>query len=115
MQKGHHSLSRKEIIPLPTQRANPETEPDALFPIGSVGKENVYWRICPTLGRVGKSIWNKVRYTNLGLYHQHYNYNNRKSQRDLVVSTLIKVNLGFTSDFFFFFSFSLGKYFDFLL
>lgn len=36
MQKGHHSLSRKEIIPLPTQRANPETEPDALFPIGSV-------------------------------------------------------------------------------
>ncbi|KAL1459986.1 hypothetical protein WDU94_011928 [Cyamophila willieti] len=40
VQKGHHSLSRKQIIPLPTKRANPETEPEALFPIGSVGKKS---------------------------------------------------------------------------
>ncbi|KAI5703215.1 hypothetical protein M8J75_009131 [Diaphorina citri] len=36
VQKGPHQLSRKQIIPLPTKRANPETEPEALFPIGSV-------------------------------------------------------------------------------
>lgn len=41
VQKGHHSLSRKQIIPLPTKRANPETEPEALFPIGSVGKSSM--------------------------------------------------------------------------
>ncbi|XP_026678502.1 SAGA-associated factor 29-like [Diaphorina citri] len=38
VQKGPHQLSRKQIIPLPTKRANPETEPEALFPIGSVGE-----------------------------------------------------------------------------
>ncbi|XP_065225469.1 SAGA-associated factor 29 [Planococcus citri] len=36
VQKERHTLSRRRVIPLPLMRANPETEPEALFPKGSV-------------------------------------------------------------------------------
>lgn len=35
-QKDRHVLSRRKIVPLPLMRANPETEPHALFPKGTV-------------------------------------------------------------------------------
>ncbi|KAG5668184.1 hypothetical protein PVAND_016134 [Polypedilum vanderplanki] len=35
-QKPRHILSRRRVIPLPLYRANPETDPIALFPKGSV-------------------------------------------------------------------------------
>lgn len=38
VQKERHTLSRRRVIPLPLMRANPETEEEALFPKGSVGK-----------------------------------------------------------------------------
>ena len=31
-QKERHVLSRRRVVPLPLMRANPETDPDALFP-----------------------------------------------------------------------------------
>uniref|UniRef100_A0A2R5LK80 Putative histone acetyltransferase saga associated factor sgf29 n=1 Tax=Ornithodoros turicata TaxID=34597 RepID=A0A2R5LK80_9ACAR len=31
-QKGRHTLSRRRVVPLPLLRANPDTDPDALFP-----------------------------------------------------------------------------------
>ncbi|CAB4069341.1 SGF29 [Lepeophtheirus salmonis] len=34
-QKDRHSLSRRKVIPLPTQRASPETNPEALYPPGT--------------------------------------------------------------------------------
>nr|CAG4646436.1 EOG090X0A1W [Macrothrix elegans] len=34
-QKERHTLSKRRIIPLPLMRANPETDPDALFPKGA--------------------------------------------------------------------------------
>ncbi|XP_071560135.1 SAGA-associated factor 29 [Temnothorax nylanderi] len=34
-QKGRHTLSRRRVVPLPLMRANPETNPEALFPKGS--------------------------------------------------------------------------------
>lgn len=37
-QKDRHSLSRRRVVPLPLMRANPETDPHALFPKGSIGK-----------------------------------------------------------------------------
>lgn len=37
-QKARHILSRRHVIPLPLMRANPETDPGALFPQGTVGK-----------------------------------------------------------------------------
>lgn len=36
-QKARHILSRRNVIPLPLMRANPETDPAALFPQGAVG------------------------------------------------------------------------------
>jgi len=36
-QKDRHTLSRRRVVPLPLMRANPETDPHALFPKGSVG------------------------------------------------------------------------------
>lgn len=36
-QKERHTLSRRRVIPLPLMRANPETDPDALFPKGATG------------------------------------------------------------------------------
>uniref|UniRef100_A0A1B6LX53 SGF29 C-terminal domain-containing protein n=1 Tax=Graphocephala atropunctata TaxID=36148 RepID=A0A1B6LX53_9HEMI len=35
-QKDRHTLSRRSVVPLPLMRANPETDPNALFPKGSV-------------------------------------------------------------------------------
>uniref|UniRef100_A0A6P7G881 SAGA-associated factor 29 isoform X1 n=1 Tax=Diabrotica virgifera virgifera TaxID=50390 RepID=A0A6P7G881_DIAVI len=35
-QKGRHTLSRSRVIPLPLMRANPETDPQALFPQGTL-------------------------------------------------------------------------------
>ncbi|CAG9821476.1 unnamed protein product [Phaedon cochleariae] len=35
-QKGRHVLSRRRVIPLPLMRANPETDPQALFPQGTL-------------------------------------------------------------------------------
>lgn len=37
-QKEKIVLSRRRVIPLPLMRANPETDPDALFGINSIGK-----------------------------------------------------------------------------
>lgn len=37
VQKERHTLSRRRVIPLPLMRANPETEPEALFAKGTVG------------------------------------------------------------------------------
>lgn len=34
-QKDRHTLSRRRVVPLPLMRANPETDPHALFPKGS--------------------------------------------------------------------------------
>lgn len=42
-QKERHTLSKRRIIPLPLMRANPETDPDALFPKGATGKKNLNW------------------------------------------------------------------------
>lgn len=36
--KDIHVLSHKHVIPLPLMRANPETDPSALFPKGAEGK-----------------------------------------------------------------------------
>lgn len=35
-QKDRHVLSRRKVVPLPLMRANPETEPHALFPKGTI-------------------------------------------------------------------------------
>lgn len=35
--KDRHVLSRRRVVPLPLMRANPETDPTALFPKGSEG------------------------------------------------------------------------------
>lgn len=40
VQKERHTLIRQRVIPLPLMRANPETEPEALFPEGSVGEKS---------------------------------------------------------------------------
>lgn len=37
-QKERHTLSKRLVVPLPLMRANPETDPGALFPQGTVGK-----------------------------------------------------------------------------
>lgn len=37
-QKERHTLSKRRVIPLPLMRANPETDPEALFPKGATGK-----------------------------------------------------------------------------
>lgn len=37
-QKDRHVLSRRRVVPLPLMRANPETDPHALFIKGSIGK-----------------------------------------------------------------------------
>jgi len=34
-QKDRHTLSKRKVIPLPTMRANPETDPDALYEKGT--------------------------------------------------------------------------------
>ena len=36
-QKERHTLSRRRVIPLPLMRANPETDPEALFPKDATG------------------------------------------------------------------------------
>ncbi|KAK9875313.1 hypothetical protein WA026_007709 [Henosepilachna vigintioctopunctata] len=35
-EKSRHTLSKRRVIPLPLMRANPETDPSALFPQGTV-------------------------------------------------------------------------------
>ncbi|KAJ8943034.1 hypothetical protein NQ318_022578 [Aromia moschata] len=35
-QKGRHNLCRRRVIPLPLMKANPETDPQALFPQGTL-------------------------------------------------------------------------------
>lgn len=35
-QKDRHTLSRRRVVPLPLMRANPETDPQALFPKGTI-------------------------------------------------------------------------------
>lgn len=36
-QKERHILSKRHVVPLPLMRANPETDPDALFRIRTEG------------------------------------------------------------------------------
>lgn len=61
-QKGRHTLSRRRVIPLPLMRANPETDPQALFPQGTLGiyrEKNVYLNInkkCLTPFKLIKNI-----------------------------------------------------------
>lgn len=38
-QKERHILSRRRVVPLPLMRANPETNPDGLFPKGATGEK----------------------------------------------------------------------------
>lgn len=38
VQKERYTLSRRKVIPLPLMKANPETDPEALFTKGSVSK-----------------------------------------------------------------------------
>ena len=35
-QKDRHTLSKRKVVPLPTMRANPETDPEALFQKGTL-------------------------------------------------------------------------------
>lgn len=44
-QKDRHIISRCRVVPLPLMRANPETEPMALFANGTMG-EWWWWLIC---------------------------------------------------------------------
>lgn len=37
-QKDRHILSRRRVVPLPLMRADPETDPHALFSKGATGK-----------------------------------------------------------------------------
>lgn len=37
-QKERHTLSRRRVYPLPLMRANPEVNPEALYPKGSIGE-----------------------------------------------------------------------------
>lgn len=37
-QKARHILHKRYVVPLPLMRANPETDPGALFPTGTLGK-----------------------------------------------------------------------------
>lgn len=37
-QKDRHTLSKRRVIPLSLMRANPETNPEALFPQGTLGR-----------------------------------------------------------------------------
>lgn len=37
-EKGQHIISKRRLIPLPLMRANPETNPEALFPERTLGK-----------------------------------------------------------------------------
>lgn len=39
--KDRHVLSRRRIVPLPLMRANPETDSNALFAKGTMGRENI--------------------------------------------------------------------------
>lgn len=36
--KDRHVLSKRRIVPLPLMRSNPETDPQSLFPKGTMGK-----------------------------------------------------------------------------
>lgn len=42
-QKKRHTISKKFVVPLPLMRANPETDPEALFPQGTIG--NLYLQL----------------------------------------------------------------------
>ena len=37
-QKDRHVLSKRKVVPLPLMRADPETDPHAMFPKGCTGK-----------------------------------------------------------------------------
>lgn len=39
--KDRHVLSRRRIVPLPLMRANPETDSNALFAKGTMGREHI--------------------------------------------------------------------------
>lgn len=39
-QKERHTVSKKFVVPLPLMRANPETDPGALFSQGTVGNNS---------------------------------------------------------------------------
>ena len=43
-QKEVLSLARKNVIPLPLQRTNPETNPEGLFPKDTIGQCNLKHR-----------------------------------------------------------------------
>jgi hypothetical protein len=48
-QKERHTLSKRRVIPLPLMRANPETDPDALFPKGATGNRCTFLKDSSTL------------------------------------------------------------------
>jgi SAGA-associated factor 29 len=40
-QKDRHVLSKRRVMPLPLMRANPDTDPNCLFPKSSIGEEYI--------------------------------------------------------------------------
>ena len=52
-QKERHTLSRRRVYPLPLMRANPEVNPEALYPKGSIGRFIFVLYLAPSvLGRI---------------------------------------------------------------
>ncbi|RZB39801.1 SAGA-associated factor 29 -like [Asbolus verrucosus] len=62
-QKGRHTLSKRGVVPLPLMRANPETDPSALFPQGTV-----VMALYPTTSCFYKGIVNKPPATHTDEY-----------------------------------------------
>lgn len=75
-QKERHTLSRRRVYPLPLMRANPEVNPEALYPKGSIG---VYlpcvWfhRACSlsSCGPVSLSVLIQLFFQTLHTPHRH--------------------------------------------
>ncbi|EFA06014.1 SAGA-associated factor 29 [Tribolium castaneum] len=62
-QKRRHTLSKRNVVPLPLMRANPETDPTALFPQGTV-----VMALYPTTSCFYKGIVNKPPATHTDEY-----------------------------------------------
>nr|CAD7586501.1 unnamed protein product [Timema genevievae] len=62
-QKDRHILSRRRVVPLPLMRANPETDPQALFP-----KESVVMALYPQTTCFYKAVVNQLPTTSVEEY-----------------------------------------------
>lgn len=54
-EKKRHTLSRRRVVPLPLMRANPETDPDALFEKGDLVLALYPQTTCFYRGVIGKT------------------------------------------------------------